>query len=46
MTDDYDTDEMDQDELDDYSRAMNPEDDYDFDDLEADHYWHIHEEES
>ena len=35
MTDDYDTDEMDQDELDDYSRAMNPEDDYDFDDLEA-----------
>ena len=34
---------MDQEELDDYSRAMNPEDDYDFDDFEGDHYWHLYE---
>lgn len=43
MNDDYCTDDMDQEELDDYSRAMNPHDNYDFDDFENDHSWDEHE---
>tara|TARA_B100000446_G_scaffold169466_1_gene175166 strand:- start:4172 stop:4309 length:138 start_codon:yes stop_codon:yes gene_type:complete len=44
MYEDYYTDDMSQDELDEYSRAMNPEDGYDFDDFVADHYWYIYEQ--
>lgn len=44
MSNDYDTSEMDQEELDDYSRAMNTEDDYDFDDFEGDHSWYLYED--
>jgi hypothetical protein len=43
---DYDTSDMTQDELDDYSRASNGEDEgYDFDDFDMGHYGYLYMEE-
>lgn len=38
----YDSSEMNQEELDDYSRACNDQDDYSFDDFEAENFQYGH----